>query len=46
MAFPGAAIYSLDGGVPHRVAWESLEHVSLTRDFLNNPEVFLRYLEE
>lgn len=46
MAFPGAAIYSLDGGLPHRVAWESLEHVSLTRDFLNNPALFLRHLAE
>src|SRR3954471_1617863 len=46
MAFPGAAIYSLDGGVPRRVAWDELEHVSLTRDFLNNPEVFLRHLAE
>ena len=46
MAFPGAAIYSLDGGIPQRVAWEELEHVSLTRDFLNCPEAFLRYLAE
>lgn len=44
MAFPGAAIYSLDSGRPQRVAWEELEHVTLTRDFLNDPELFLRQL--
>jgi predicted ATPase len=46
MALPGATIYSLDGGIPHRVAWNDLEHVSLTRDFLNDPAVFLHQLEE
>jgi predicted ATPase len=45
MAFPGAAIYQLDEGQPHRVAWTDLEHVALTRDFLNDPEVFLRRLD-
>ena len=46
MAFPGAALYSLDGGAPHRVAWDELEHVALTRDFLNDPDAFLRHLNE
>ena len=44
MAFPGATIYSLDGGTPRRVAWDDLEHVTLTRDFLNDPDTFLRRL--
>jgi predicted ATPase len=44
MAFPGATIYSLDGGRPHRVPWNDLEHVSLTRDFLNDPDAFFRQL--
>jgi predicted ATPase len=44
MAFPGATIYSLDGGAPQRVAWADLEHVALTRDFLNDPGAFLRRL--
>ncbi|MCC7023353.1 MAG: AAA family ATPase [Thermomicrobiales bacterium] len=44
MAFPGAAIYSLDGGAPSRIAWDELEHVRLTRDFLNDPGLFLRHL--
>jgi predicted ATPase len=46
MAFPGAAIYSLDGGAPRPVAWNDLEHVSLTRDFLNDPDAYLRRLGE
>jgi len=45
MAFPGATIYSLDDGTPIRVAWDDLEHVALTRDFLNDPTAFLRQLE-
>lgn len=44
MAFPGATIYSLDGGAARRVAWGDLEHVALTRDFLNDPEAFLHRL--
>ncbi|HEX2282211.1 MAG TPA: hypothetical protein VHG52_10685, partial [Thermomicrobiales bacterium] len=44
MAFPGATIYSLDDGTPRRVAWCDLEHVTLTRDFLNDPDTFLRRL--
>jgi predicted ATPase len=46
MAFPGATIYSLDGGAPRRVAWDDVEHVALTRDFLNAPDTFLRLLVE
>ena len=44
MAFPGATLYSLDDGAPRRVEWAELEHVSLTRDFLNDPQAFLRQL--
>jgi predicted ATPase len=44
LAFPNATIYTFDDGAPRRVAFEDLEHVRLTRDFLNNPEAFLRHL--
>jgi predicted ATPase len=44
LSFPDATIYSFDQHAPHRVAYEQLEHVRLTRDFLNNPEAFLRHL--
>jgi len=44
LAFPGATIYTLDERPPKRVAFDDLEHVRLTRDFLNDPEAFLRHL--
>jgi predicted ATPase len=44
MAFPGAAIYSFDERPIRPVDYETLEHVTLTRAFLNNPEQFLRKL--
>jgi len=44
LAFPGATIWSFDGGTVHRVKYDQLEHVNLTRDFLRNPEGFLRHL--
>lgn len=44
MAYPGAQILSFDEGQVQAVSWDSLEHVTLTRDFLNNPETFFRYM--
>lgn len=44
MAYPGAEIYNFDQTPPALVPWEDLEHVTLTRDFLNNPKGFLRHL--
>ncbi|MFZ5814838.1 MAG: AAA family ATPase, partial [Bacillota bacterium] len=44
MACPGATILSLDHNPPRAVRYEELEHVRLTRDFLNNPQAFLRHL--
>lgn len=44
LAFPGAEIYSFDQSPVTRVPYESLEHVNLTRDFLRDPERFLRHL--
>lgn len=44
MAYPGARIYSFDGGAITAKAYAEVEHVSLTRDFLQNPERFLRHL--
>jgi predicted ATPase len=44
LAFPGAAIWSFDTSPIARVPFESLEHVRLTRDFLADPERFLRHL--
>ena len=44
LAFPGAKILSFDLVPIREVAYEDLEHVSLTRDFLKDPESFLRRL--
>jgi predicted ATPase len=44
LAYPGATILSFDGGRIEPVDYDSLEHVVVTRDFLNNPASFLRIL--
>ncbi len=44
LAFPGATIYSFDEVPLRPVPYESLEHVVLTRDFLRDPDRFLRLL--
>ncbi len=44
LAFPGAVILSFDGDTIAQVAYEDLDHVRLTRDFLADPEAFLRHL--
>jgi predicted ATPase len=46
MAFPGAEILNFDSGCIRPTNYEDLEHVNLTRDFLNHPERFLRRLGE
>jgi predicted ATPase len=42
LACPGARIYSFDQVPVAQVAYEELEHVVVTREFLNEPERFLR----
>ena len=44
LAFPGARIYSFDAPQVTEVAYEDLDHVNLTRAFLNDPQSFLRRL--
>jgi predicted ATPase len=46
LAFPGAAIYSFDRMPPSVVPYDELEHVVLTREFLNAPGRYLRALAE
>jgi predicted ATPase len=46
MAFPGAQIYSFDGGRIHPERYETLEHVVTTRSFLENPALYIKYLME
>jgi predicted ATPase len=44
MAYPGATILNFDGSEIHPARFEDLEHVRLMRDFLQNPDAFLRNL--
>lgn len=44
LGYPGATIYSCDQSPVARVEYEELDHVVITRDFLNARERFLKYL--
>lgn len=44
LAYPNATILYFHAGRIQQVQYDELEHVRLTKDFLNNPEAFLRYL--
>lgn len=44
MAYPGATIYEINDEGMNAVELEDTEHFSVTRNFLNDPEGFLRFL--
>ena len=44
MAFPGATIFTFDQIPIKKVNYEDLEQVELLKQFLNNPESYLRHL--
>lgn len=44
MAFPEAQIFNFDSHPVREVAYDDVEHVSLTRAFLNSPNSFLQHL--
>jgi len=44
LAFPDAQILFFHEGKIQEVKYSQLEHVQLTKDFLNNPDSFLRHL--
>ena len=46
LAFPGATVFSLDGGELEAVDYRETDHFRLTRDFLAAPERFYRHLFE
>lgn len=46
MAIPNALILDLNHSPPEPVAWDEVEHVALTRAFLNHPDSFLNHLKE
>jgi predicted ATPase len=46
MAYPGAVILNCDEGKLTETAFNDLEHVTILRTFLNDPENYFRYLFE
>jgi predicted ATPase len=44
LAYPGARIYSFDSIPVAEASFGELEHVSVTREFLNDPQRYLRHL--
>ena len=44
LACPDAVIWNFDASPMEPVAYADLEHVTLTRDFLRDPEAYLRHL--
>ena len=44
MAFPNAEIYSFDADEIQKVDYENLEHVTLTKSFLQNLKAYLNRL--
>lgn len=46
LAYPGATIYSCDTGVLESVAYVDTQHYQITKNFLDNPARYLRYLFE
>jgi predicted ATPase len=46
LAYPGATIYNFAHGSIEKAAYDDLEHVQITRSFLNNPDSYLRHLLE
>jgi predicted ATPase len=44
MAYPGAAILCCDGGTVHPLAYDDVEHVRITKAFLQRPDQFLKHL--
>ena len=44
LGFPGATIYTCDRAPIERVEYDELDHVTITRDFLNGRERFLKHL--
>lgn len=44
LAYPNATIYSCDGDVLRNVAYKDTSHYQITKQFLDNPDLFLHHL--
>jgi predicted ATPase len=45
MSIPNATIYEITENGMEKTDLEDTEHYSITKNFLNNPEIYLRHLE-
>ncbi len=41
LSYPNSIIYSMNDGIVEQVEYKDTDHYNLTREFLNNPELFL-----
>ena len=46
LAYPGATIFGMDGASLAELRYEETSHYRLTKEFLDAPELYLRYLFE
>jgi predicted ATPase len=46
LAYPGATLFTLDGGSIEEIAYEDTQHYQVTRGFLNHPESYFKTLFE
>lgn len=44
LSYPGAIVYTLDGGAFEAIDYRDTKHFQITRDFLNSPERFHKHL--
>jgi len=44
LAYPDATIYSCDGQMLKTIDYANTDHYQITKQFINNPELYLRYL--
>lgn len=44
LAYPNATIYSCDLGILTSIAYNDTEHYRITKNFLDNPDLYLRHL--
>lgn len=44
LAYPNATIFSFDNGEIQQAKYQDLEHVTVTKTFLENPDAYLRHL--
>jgi predicted ATPase len=44
LSYPGAVLYSLDGGGIQEIGYRETQHFLITRDFLASPERFFKHL--